>query len=454
MVRGSLRVLSLLVLLTEVASAKPGDSASELQDTLAGIATTATPAVVRFEVEKREARCPELEELLQRHGLNPEPDDDIVGEATGSGIIISEDGLLLSNHHVVSSAASMVAFTDDDERVGVRVIATDPRTDIAVLQLDAEGPWPALDLGDSDNVRVGDLVVAIGNPFDFASTVTTGIVSAKGRRGLAPREIQDYIQTDAAVNPGSSGGPLLDLNGDVIGMNTAIFSPGLEQNAGISFAIPSNMIERVKQELIDSGHVRRPWMGIVAETVGEVAGDKGRRGAEIERVVPDSPAEAAGFRRGDVVVSAGGESVSSVAELRALVLSRPFGDALAVEVIRGAEPKTLSVLPAEERSIDSGPPTFPEEVLGWSGMTVADPEAEVRSHFGVAVDRGVIVLRIDRDSPAARMGMVPGDLIIELGQKPLYDLEALKEHLATDKGVQVVTVLRAGGTLLAIIPAS
>lgn len=440
-------------LVASMALAAPPPAVIQLQESLRHVSKEATPAVVRFEVDKREARCPELEELMQRHLLGAEGAGEPTGAATGSGFIVDPSGVVLTNEHVVNSAVSIEAILSNQQRVPVRVVATDPRTDVAVLQIDAPGPFPWLELADSDEVAVGDLVVAIGNPFDFDSTVTFGIVSAMGRRGLSEREIQDYIQTDAAVNPGNSGGPLIGLDGRVVGLNTAIYAPGNDQNSGISFAIPANMLTRVRADLEAAGRVRRPWLGMAVETVGDVDVRRSVRGAEVQRVVPDGPAEAAGVRRGDVIVAVDGEPTPSRSALRALVIAQEVGARLDVEVMRGGERRRLKLVTAEERRIDSGPKTFPEDVLGWGGMTVADPTDAIRAHFGVATDRGVIVLRVDEDSPAARMGIVPGDLILQVGKKPVYDLVTLREELDGPSVVRPVTLGRGGDTLYAIVPA-
>ncbi len=440
------------MLSASVALAGPPPAVVQLQTALREVASEATPAVVRFEVDKREARCPELEELLQRHSLQ-DAEGEATGAATGSGFIVSESGVILTNEHVVNSAVSIEAILSNQRRVPVRVVATDPRTDVAVLQIDAPGPFPWLQMADSDEVAVGDLVVAIGNPFDFDSTVTFGIVSAMGRRGLSEREIQDYIQTDAAVNPGNSGGPLIGLDGRVVGLNTAIYAPGNEQNSGISFAIPSNMLARVRSDLENDGRVRRPWLGMAVETVGDVDVRRSVRGAEVQRVVPDGPAETAGVRRGDVIVAVNGEPTPSRSALRALIIAQEVGAQLGVDVMRGGERRTLQLVTAEERRIDSGPKTFPDDVLGWSGMTIADPTDAIRGHFGVATDRGAIVLRVDEDSPAARMGIVPGDLILQVGKAAVYDLATLRAELGDEPAIRTVTLGRGGETMYAVVPA-
>lgn len=419
---------------------------------LATVAEATGPAVVRLQVSKARPLAPELDELLQRYGqVWPEPPV-IRGQATGSGFIVSESGLVYTNQHVISGATRITAVLLDQRHVSARVVVQDPRTDIAVLQLDGEGPWPTVPLGESASLRVGEAVIAVGNPFEFEQTVTFGVVSAVGRRGLSPREIQDYIQTDAAVNPGNSGGPLLDARGRVIGINTAIYSPGVEQNSGISFAIPIDMVGRVVSELEEHGRALRPWVGLVVESVDEVSGDDTRRGAEVVQVLSDSPAEEAGLRRGDVVVRVDGEPVVSAAGLRSKLIAQEVGQTLSVSIDRGGETLDLSITTVERQQVDAGPDRYPEVVFGWSGLTLSDPDDEVRTHFGIPDARGVAVLRVEPESAAARFGILPGDLVVSVSEAPVYDLEALREIVAGTTGPVVVTLERSGHRLRAIVP--
>jgi S1-C subfamily serine protease len=333
------------------------------------------------------------------------------------------------------------------------VVGADARTDVAVLQIEAGGPFPWLPLGDSSEVRVGDMVLAVGNPFEFQSTVTLGIISATGRRGLGEREIQDYLQTDAAVNPGSSGGPLLDLDGRVIGINTAIFAPEVDQNAGISFAVPSNLVKRVVEDLEAGAGVPRSWVGLVTRSVATVDGDATWRGAEVLRVVPDSPAERSGIRRGDILVSVDGEATPSSEALRTLVLAREVGSRLALVATRDGRPVDLEVTTRDEREQWVGLQDLPRDAVYWAGLFLAPPVDELRARFGVGAERGLIVARVDPDSDAARLGLEPGDLVTEVGGTAVTDPEALRELLSmTPRGVLVVAVRRSGSPLWAVLP--
>ena len=243
----------------------PHSTARRLSAAVADVAAKGRAAVVHVQVEKGPAMAPALIELLRENGVNGPAGAQVMREATGSGFIVSRDGRVWTNHHVVEGALSIHVVLDDQRRFAATMVGSDPRTDLAVLQIDGKGPFDTVPIGDSSAVRVGDLVLAVGNPFDFQSSVSLGVVSATGRRGLSDREIQDYIQTDAAVNPGNSGGPLLDLDGRVIGINTAIYSPGVEQNSGVSFAIPIDMAARIVADLEAGRPVSRARVGHEAD---------------------------------------------------------------------------------------------------------------------------------------------------------------------------------------------
>ena len=419
-------------------------------DAVAEVARRATPAVVYIEVEKRSRLAPALQQLVIDYDLPEPPETEQRRLTTGSGVIISAEGRVLTNDHVVEGAIELYLVLQDQRRLPAHIVGSDPRTDIAVLQIDGGGPFSWLPLGDSSQMTVGSVVVAIGNPFDFQSTVTAGIVSAVGRRGLSTREIQDYIQTDAAVNPGSSGGPLLNLASEVIGLNTAIYAPGTEQNIGISFAIPSNMLERIRSQIETQGRVHHPWYGISLSSVDEVDGDPTRRGAEVIRVVPASPAERAAVRRGDVIMSAGGEPTPTKESARSRLLATEIGQPLTIRVRRDDNEIDL-VLVSSVAGTSAPPPHLPADATGWAGMLLTEATDELRAHFGLSPTRGVLIATIQPDSPASRMGLRPGDVLIEIAGRSVLSLDAITEQLQ-EGGRHVVTVTRAGRELRAILP--
>jgi S1-C subfamily serine protease len=303
-------------------------------------------------------------------------------------------------------------------------------------------------------LRVGEWVVAVGHPFDFQFTVTAGIVSARGRRNLARDEIQDYIQTDAAVNPGSSGGPLFNLDGEVVGINTAIFNPGaVGTNAGISFAIPANMANRIIGQLRDTGRVARAGLGL-STADRRPSAENPRPGAEVLKVVPEGPAETAGLRRGDVITSVQGEPIAGSDDLRGIVLASDVGARLALEVERGAEHLTLTVATRDDR--DMGPLGFdvPDGAVEWGGLVLATLDADSAARFGAAPPERegpmLIVLAVAPASPGAAAGMLPGDVLLKVQNTPVGTVDEL---LAKAGGRRSATVSfwRNGGESIAIL---
>jgi serine protease Do len=435
------------LLLSLVAQATP------TEDALIRVSRRARAAVVHVEVIKGRTWAPPLQDLLQRFDV--EISGDLPeSEATGSAVIVSPDGRVLTNHHVVAGALAVQVILSDQRRFPARVIGTDPRTDLAVLRIEGGDAFPWLPLGDSDQVVVGQPVLAVGSPFDFQSTVTMGIVSATGRRGLDDAEIQDYLQTDAAVNPGNSGGPLVDLRGRVVGINTAIYSQGAEQNSGISFAIPANMARRVTDALERGDGVRRARIGLESVDADRVDGDASRRGAEVAWVVPASPAATAGLRRGDLVVSVDGEPVPTARALRDLVATRAVGRSVAIEVVRDGLSEFLDVEVADESTVGMGPDLDPlPGALDWAGLTAAPDTPSLRTAMGVPEGEGALVARVRPGSPAALLGVVAGDRIVALAGRPVEDLDDLRVRLEVLRPGQVMVGLaRAGRRATTVLP--
>ena len=266
-------------------------------------------------------------------------------QGSGSGFIIRQDGVILTNNHVVEDAKEITVILTDKREYSAKVIGRDPKTDLAVLKIASKGDLPVAQLGDSDALRVGDWVIAIGNPFGLSNTVTVGIVSAKGRViGAGPYD--DFIQTDAAINPGNSGGPLFNSRGEVVGMNSAIFSQS-GGNIGIGFAIPINVAKQLLPELETNGSVTRGWLGVsIQQLTPELARSLGldeARGALVADVTSSGPAEKGGMKRGDVIVSYDGKKIEDSAALPALVAATPVGKTVPVEVVRTGKSKTLAV---------------------------------------------------------------------------------------------------------------
>jgi serine protease Do len=419
------------LLLSRAAVPAPAPSAAQVlpfDASFADLVARVAPCTVYIQAAKGDAMTSGIQQLTQDYALPQPGRGPVTNTSTGSGVMIRSDGLVLTNHHVVAGATSVFVTLYDKRQYVADVVGSDARTDIALLRLKGAGPFTTATFGNSDSLRVGEWVLAVGHPFDFQFTVTAGIVSARGRRNLARDEIQDYIQTDAAVNPGSSGGPLFDMKGDVVGINTAIFSPsnGLAQSAGISFAIPINMARWVTNELLATGRVPRPGIGVTTADSPATPADP-RPGAEIARVVADGPAETAGLRRGDVIVAVDGEAIGNSEDLRGLVLARGVDSELKITVERGADVRTVSVVTWDDERVGEADEAIPVDAREWGGMVLANATAERRAKFGVAMpghqDGGVIVLAVQNGSPAATAGLLRGDLVMEVQRQNVKDLE-------------------------------
>lgn len=440
-----------------LADAEAAAPARVVSEEIAEIADKVVPAVVQLRVNKGRRRCPELLEMEAVYGRTLEievPENggwksgEVVRDSSGSGVIVDASGLVYTNQHVIEGAIEVEVVLWDHRHFPAKLIGADPRTDVAAVQIDGPGPFPYLTLGNSDRVRIGEWVMAVGNPFGFTSTVTLGVISARGRRG-SEREIQDYLQTDAAINPGNSGGALVNLSGELIGINTAIFAPQADQNAGVSFSIPSNMVRRVVQE-IRSGEIRRPWVGIVTADAGKLESDPTRTGAEILRVLPGSPAEQAGLRRGDVVVAAAGEPVGTSTELKALLMAKATKNEVDLQVRRDRSVVELKAVLGDAAERGRITTTLPDEVFWWAGMALVEPVGPWLAELGVDMGRGVVVADVLPGSPAGRMGISAGDRITAVGPLTITGLDALRERPST--ALEVVAFDRAGVMMHAVLP--
>ena len=449
-----LALLAALLFPAHAADSAALASARALGDAFAEIVDRVGPATVYILADKGRPLSLGLQQLIQDYELPAySPEVASWSTSTGSGVIIRRDGLVMTNHHVVSGATSLSVTLWDKRSYPAVVIGSDPRTDIALLQISGEGPFPVAEIGDSDAVRVGHWVIAIGHPFDFQFTVTAGIVSARGRRNIIPEEIQDYIQTDAAVNPGSSGGPLFNLDGEIVGINTAIYTPegGAVQHAGISFAIPSNMAWRIAQELMMHGRVARASIGVTTRDVPPTP-DNPRPGAEITQVIADGPAESAGLRRGDIILQVDSERISTTADLRALILARGPNTALAMRIERGGEPIDVVLTTADPSAPDDAA-AVPSDAITWAGAVIAAPTDVRLADYGVVQPpgaSGLLVLSVAADSPAASAGLAPGDLLLQVQRHTIQDL-AHFETITTGRSSAMVWFWRSGTRSLAAI---
>ena len=345
----------------------------------------------------------------------------------GSGVIVDARGHILTNNHVVERADEIHVTLADERTFQATVIGTDPKTDLAVIKIEASGLRPAR-LGNSDKMRTGDFAIAIGNPFGLTHTVTVGVVSATGRAGVGITAYEDFIQTDASINPGNSGGPLLNINGEVIGINTAIVAAG----QGIGFAIPINLVKEIMEQLIATGQVTRGWLGVVIQPITEELakqfGVEPRAGVLIADVVKGGPADKAGMKTGDVVELFAGKPVTDVRQLQRLVAAVKPGNSVEVKVRRGKKDLTLKVTVGEIPSEEAIAVT--PEALERYGFAVQDLTSELRERFQVE-EGGVLVSSVEPGSPAFRRGLRPGDVILEVNRQSVQSRRDLLELLQT-----------------------
>jgi serine protease Do len=368
----------------------------------------------------------------------------------GTGFVISDEGYILTNDHVIANADEIEVRFNDGTAVDAKVVGRDPKTDLALIQVKGVDDLEPLVLGDSEEILPGDWVVAIGNPFGLAHTVTVGIVSAKGRQiGAGPYD--DFIQTDAAINPGNSGGPLLNVRGEVIGINTAI-NPVANT---IGFAVPVNMAKQILTQLRETGHVERGWLGVgiqkIDDDLREAFDLPDRRGALVSQVTPNSPADDAGFERGDVILRFDSQDVGEMRELPTIVSSTPIGKEVEVDIIRDRKPRTLDVKVGkledpEQVELAAAEPDGLEDL----GFSVQDATPELMTRFGLEDAKGVIVTSVRPVSPAEEAGLRVGDVIVEAEFDPVKSAEELRERLG-DVESAVLLVARGESTVFTTI---
>lgn len=386
-----------------------------------------------------------LEEFFRRFfGNRPPPHQQ---RSLGSGFIISDDGYIVTNNHVVGNAQTITVRLSDEHEYSASIIGSDEKTDIALIKIDSEVPFKSVPLGESSSLRIGDWVMAIGNPFGLEQTVTAGIVSAKGRMiGAGPYD--DFIQTDASINPGNSGGPLLNLDGEVVGINSAIFSQG-GGNIGIGFAIPIDMAKSIIDQLKAVGKVTRGWLGVAIQTVtSELAKSfdlAEASGALVAEVTADGPAENAGIQRGDIIINFNGRAVEKSKDLPFLVARSPVGTKAEVVILRGGKEVKLTVVLGELTEIAAqGGSTSPAE-NSW-GMTVADISNETKQEYQLPSNqKGIVVTQVEPDSPAAAAGIRAGDVIEEINRAPVRSMAEFSQVLDKTGDKKTLLVLARRG---------
>lgn len=438
-------------------------------DSFADLAERLSPAVVNIStsqvLDPREMEIPGVPEdsplndffdefLEQQQGGRPQR-----VQSLGSGFVIDPDGVVITNNHVIDGADRIEVTFIDGTTLPAEVEGSDPKTDLAVLRVKSTKKLPYVELGDSDKARVGDWVIAIGNPFGLGGTVTAGIISALNR-DIHAGNYDDFIQTDAAINRGNSGGPLFDLDGRVVGVNSAIISPS-GASVGIGFAVPTSTVKPIVDQILKYGETRRGWIGVRIQTVTpEIAESLGlgtARGALVAGVSPGGPAAAAGIETGDIVLAFDGRNIETMRDLPRVVAEAAIGSSADVQVFRDGETLTRRIEVARLENEDDGEPDISETgpaapertvVLGL-GLSALDDD--LRRRFGVSEEtEGVLVTDVDPLSAAAEKGVRPGDVIVQVAQRAVSSPEDVEEIvLSEEKGGRNSVLLRlsAGGNI-------
>jgi len=437
----------------------------------ADVVDKTSPAVVRIEAEHKENQqnqpqmVPFGDDMFrqmpqQRQMPNQRPQ---IERGLGSGVIVSSDGTVLTNYHVVDGAEKITVLMSDNKSFDAKVIGSDKLSDLAVLKIDAQ-QLPFLTLGNSDNVRVGDIVLAIGNPLGIGQTVTAGIISAKGRRtGLSDGSFEDFLQTDAPINRGNSGGALVNLTGELIGINSQILSPGGASggNIGIGFSIPSNMAQSVLEQLLKGGKVRRGMLGIniqnVTDDIAKALDLKDKSGILVSNVKTGSAADKAGVKRNDIISAINGEKLEDSNFLRNKVAQTSPGTAIKLTVIRdGKEVEltaTLDELNTDEQSKGSNPkgePGSPEssDQGGKLGLSLEPVTPVIAKQLGLDSNDGLVVADIDPNGPAAMGGISRGDVILEMNKRPISSVADVKTIIDASTGKPILLLItRRGQTI-------
>ncbi|WP_417913039.1 DegQ family serine endoprotease [Candidatus Electronema sp. TJ] len=371
-------------------------------------------------------------------------------QGAGSGFIISPDGLILTNNHVVEEADKITVKLADKREFNAKVVGTDPQSDVALIKIEGSN-LPTLPLGNSNELEVGEWVIAIGSPFELSQSVTVGVVSATGRNKIGISEYENFIQTDAAINLGNSGGPLLNIKGQAVGINTAIFS-GSGGNIGIGFAIPINMAKSIEEQLRSHGKVIRGWLGLIIQDVDDnLAQSFGlgkTEGILVSEVTSGSPAEKAGLKQGDVVLALNGSTLNDVSDLRNRIAMIAPGTAVTLDIIRDGRKQQVSVLIAEQPSdfSEGGKSKMKQQdgsLMDKLGLTLQELTPELAEQFGYSKGQGVLVAEVEANSPADNVGIEPGQLIEEVNRVRVRSFSDLKDALKKG-GSQVLLKVRAG----------
>ena len=448
-----LQLLSVALFASGLAAhaALPIAVAGEDLPSLAPVIKKASPSVVNIATESR-VKLPQHpllnDPFFRKFFRVPNQPRERKTQSLGSGVVIDAlRGLVITNNHVVANADQITVQLEDGRTFEAEVIGTDPETDVAVIRIPAE-KLTAIPLADSDELQVGDFVVAIGNPFGLEHTVTSGIVSALGRSGLGIGGYEDYIQTDASINPGNSGGALVNLRGELIGINTAIFSQS-GGNIGIGFAIPANTAKQITEQLAQHGEVKRGFLGAQMQnldhTLAEAFGVPRDSGAVVVDIQPGSPADKSGLRAGDIVTAVNGKRVKNAAEVRNRIGLLPVGDQVRLDIVRNGSSKRVitSVASPEESQVASG---VQNPRLG--GAVFGDIDERSPAYGRI---RGVMVLRVERGSNVWRAGLREGDIVTSVNRAAVGDFKGFLARVNQTKGALLFRVQRGNAAAFMVL---
>ena len=449
-------VLSGLLILLFVAislsnAALPLKADGKEMPSLAPMLENVTPAVVNIATEGRIQlrQNPLFSDPFFRRFFNfPDQPVERKTQSLGSGVIVDADrGLVLTNNHVIANAVQITVTLRDGRHLEADLVGTDPDTDVAVIKIPAE-KLSALPTSDSDSLRVGDFVIAIGNPFGLGQTVTSGIVSALGRSGLGIEGYEDFIQTDASINPGNSGGALVNLNGELVGINTAIFSQS-GGNIGIGFAIPINLALSIMEQLLESGEVQRGFLGVYAQDLdadlAEAFGLPKQSGAVVNKILEGSPAEKAGLMTGDIVVKIDGKQVRNASDVRNHIGLLKVGEEVTFEILRNGKPKTIKARIAAASEAKETPAV---KNVRLQGLTVGDIKED---HPLYGTVEGVIIVDIQRGSRPWRSGLRAGDIITSVNKNPVANLEQFLKLAESEQGTLLLRIVRGNTAAFVVI---
>ena len=462
---GYARTLSVLVLTVLLVvmfllglPARAGAEVELIPASFAEVAAKASPAVVNISTEKLISpgqafnfKSPYGEndpfnQFWEKFFGGQIPQKERKEHSLGSGFIIDPTGLILTNNHVVEGAQDIVVKMSDEQEFHAEMLGRDPKTDLALIRIKSKTTLPFLVLGKSESVKIGDWVVAIGNPFGLDHTVTAGILSARGRViGAGPYD--DFLQTDASINPGNSGGPLLNLKGEVIGINTAISAQG----QGIGFAIPTDLAEGIVAQLKEKGKVVRGWLGVMIQKITpELAASfdlKDQNGALVGDVTPGGPADEAGLKRGDVIIDFDGQKINDFSELPPVVAQTPVGKKVEVTVLRDGKPKVFNIKLGElkDEEVAAAPLKETEKL----GLTVKEITPEMAGKMDMAEKEGLLITGVKEDSPAGESDLKAGDVIVEINREPVKTMGDFRKQMdRVQKGDTVLFLVKRGPNTL------